>query len=208
MTNPDYTAILFIIDRSGSMFSIKNDMEGAINGILEEQKKLPGEVTVDVAYFDNETTYDDRFLSLESASIEILPRGGTALYDAIVSTVGKFGDALSQLPEADRPGTVLTIIVTDGEENSSKEVKLSDVKDLITQQQDVYNWQFLYLGANQDAVLTGRQFGLREGTSYNYTATRGGTIQASQIMSATITSARLSPEQIKQFDTTNFLQKV
>lgn len=207
MTNPDYTALLFIIDRSGSMWSIFKDMEGGINGILAEQKKLPGEVTVDVAYFDNEITYDDRFLSLDSASIEIHPRGGTALYDAIVSTVGKFGDALSQLPEEDRPGNVLTIIVTDGQENASKEAKLSDVKDLITQQQDVYNWQFMYLGANQDAVLAGRQFGLREGTSYNYAATRGGTIAASNLMAATITSARLNPDQIKQFnDTQNFLK--
>lgn len=77
MTNQDYTAVLFIIDRSGSMTWIKEDMEGGINGVLEEQKKLPGEVTVDVAYFDSELIYEDRFLSLDSASIEIKPRGMT-----------------------------------------------------------------------------------------------------------------------------------
>lgn len=190
MTNPEYTALLFIIDRSGSMWSIRYDMEGGINGVLEEQKKLPGEVTVDVAYFDDEITYDDRFLSLDSASIEIDPRGVTALHDAIVSSTKKFGEALSQLPEEDRPGNVVVVIVTDGHENASREYSISDVKDTITLQQDTYNWDFLFLGANQDAIQTGASFGLRSGSSMTYNATRGGTIDAANIMSATITSAR------------------
>lgn len=190
MTNPDYTALLFLVDRSGSMDLIKTDMEGGINGVLEEQKKLPGEVTVDVAYFDHELIYDDRFLSLGSASIEIKPRGMTALHDAIVSSTKKFGEALSQLPEEDRPGTVLVVIVTDGHENTSKEATISDVKEIITQQQDVYGWEFLFLGANQDALETGETFGLRKGASMTYSATRGGTMDASNFIGATITSAR------------------
>jgi hypothetical protein len=190
MTNPDYTALLFIIDRSGSMWSIKGDMEGGINGVLEEQKKLPGEVTVDVAYFDDEIIYDDRFLSLESASIEIDPRGVTALHDAIVSSTNKFGEALSQLPEEDRPGNVMVIIVTDGHENASREANLSDVKALITQQQDVYNWQFLFLGANQDALETGASFGLRKGAAMTYSASSAGTVDASNFIAATITRTR------------------
>ena len=190
MTNPDYTALLFIIDRSGSMYSIKSDMEGGINGVLEEQKKLPGEVTVDVAYFDYELTYDDRFLSLDSASIEISPRGSTALFDAIVVSTSKFGDALSQLPEEDRPGNVMVIVVTDGEENASKEAKISDVKALITHQQDVYNWEFLFLGANQDAMKTGESFGLRKGSSMTYQATAAGTMDASNFISASVTRSR------------------
>lgn len=190
MTNPDYTALLFIIDRSGSMGSIKEDMEGGINGVLEEQKKLPGEVTVDVAYFDNVVNYDEKFLSLDSASIEIKPRGMTALHDAIVSSTTEFGDALSQLPEEDRPGTVMVVIVTDGHENASKEAKISDVKNIITQQQDVYGWEFLFLGANQDAMETGASFGLAKGSTMTYAATRGGTMDASNFIGATITSAR------------------
>lgn len=190
MTNPDYTALLFIIDRSGSMSMIKEDMEGGINGVLEEQKKLPGEVTVDVAYFDNVVNYDEKFLSLDSASIEIKPRGMTALHDAIVSSTTEFGDALSQLPEEDRPGTVMVVIVTDGHENASKEAKISDVKNIITQQQDVYGWEFLFLGANQDAMETGASFGLAKGSTMTYAATRGGTMDASNFIGATITSAR------------------
>lgn len=190
MTNQDYTALLFIIDRSGSMATIKEDMEGGINGVLEEQKKLPGEVTVDVAYFDSELIYDDRYLSLDSASIEIHPRGMTALHDAIVLSTKKFGDALSQLPEEDRPGTVLTIIVTDGHENSSHFHTISDVKELITQQQDVYGWEFLFLGANQDALETGRSFGLRDGSSMTYAASQAGTMDASNFISASVTRSR------------------
>ncbi|QFG12257.1 Hypothetical Protein OBI_RACECAR_153 [Arthrobacter phage Racecar] len=190
MTNPDYTALLFIIDRSGSMHTIKEDMEGGINGVLEEQKNLPGDVTVDVAYFDDVLTYDDRFLSLESASIKIQPRGMTALHDAIVVSTRKFGDALSQLPEDERPGNVLVVIVTDGLENSSREFNTADVKETLTLQQDTYNWQFVYLGANQDAIQTGENLGLRKGSSYNYVATRGGTVDAANIIGATITSAR------------------
>jgi hypothetical protein len=190
MTNPNYTALLFIIDRSGSMSTIKDDMEGGINGVLEEQKKIPGEVTVDIAYFDDQITYDDRFLSLESASISIKPRGMTALHDAIVSSTRKFGDALSQLPEDERPGNVVVVIVTDGFENVSREFGIHDVKDTITLQQDTYNWKFVFLGANQDALQTGASFGLRKGSSYTYAATRGGTVDASNIIGATITAAR------------------
>lgn len=190
MTNPDYTALLFIIDRSGSMNSIKKDMEGAINGVLEEQKELPGEVTVDVAYFDHEVTYDERFLSLESASIQISPRGSTALFDAIVSSSADFGEALSQLPEDERPGNVIVVIVTDGEENSSKESTIKDVKALITEQQDTYNWNYLFLGANQDAFATGSSFGLRSGSSFNYTADAAGTQDAARISGGYITAIR------------------
>lgn len=190
MTNPEYTALLFIIDRSGSMGMIKEDMEGGINSVLEEQKKLPGEVTVDVAYFDYELNYDERFLSLDSTKIEIKPRGMTALHDAIVDSVKTFGDSLSQLTEEDRPGTVLTIIVTDGHENASQRAKLSDVKELITQQQDVYGWEFVFLGANQDALETGQSFGLRKGASMTYTANAAGTQDASNFINATVTRAR------------------
>lgn len=190
MTNPDYTAIKFIIDRSGSMYSIKDDMEGGINGVIEEQKSLPGKATVDITYFDREVTYEDKFLSLEEASIKISPRGSTALYDAIVQSSTTFGAALAELPEDERPAKVLVIIVTDGHENSSQENTVEDVKKLITTQQDTYNWDFLFLGANQDAIETGASFGLREGSSMTYTADSVGTASATRSMSATILNVR------------------
>jgi hypothetical protein len=114
----------------------------------------------------------------------------TALHDAIVSSTSTFGEALSQIPEEDRPGTVMVIIVTDGQENASKEATIKDVKALITQQQDVYGWDFVFLGANQDALETGDSFGLRKGASMTYAATRGGTMDAASYINATITTAR------------------
>jgi hypothetical protein len=192
MTNPDYTAILFINDESGSMFTIRDDMNGAINQVLEDQKALPGKVTIDVAYFDTKVTYEEKFLSLDEAKIDITPGGGTALFDAIVHSVTEFGKALAELPEEERPGTVLTIIVTDGEENSSKENTLEDVNKIVTQQQDEYNWQFLFLGANQDAFSTGASFGFRQGASYNYTANAAGTVDAATIIARSVSSARLT----------------
>lgn len=190
MTNPDYTALLFIIDASGSMYSIKTDMEGGINAVLEEQKKLPGKVTVDVAYFDNKLTYEETFLSLDDTKIEINPGGMTALHDAIVLSTKKFGEALAALPEDERPGTVVVTVVTDGLENVSREATKEDVKAIISQQQDEYNWEFVFLGANQDAIQTGASFGLRSGASMTYDASAAGVAMASNYIGQTITSAR------------------
>lgn len=190
MTNPDYTAVLFIIDRSGSMYAIRDEMEGGINGVLEEQKKLDGKVTIDVAYFDDEISYEDKFLSLDEADIKIMPRNMTALHDAIVSATTTFGTALAALSEDERPGNVLIIIVTDGHENASKEAKLVDVKSVITEQQDTYGWDFLFLGANQDAIETGDAFGLRAGSSMTYSADSAGVSNVSATIGLQMTRSR------------------
>lgn len=190
MTNPDYTALLFIIDESGSMFGIAKDMEGGIETLLEEQAKLPGKLTVDVAYFDTNYRYDQSLVASADANIKIVPKGGTALHDAIVRASAQFGQTLASLPEEERPGTVLAIIVTDGQENSSRESNSDAVKAVITHQQDTYNWNFVFLGANQDAILTGETLGLRRGASLTYTASAAGTLDAATITCGYITAAR------------------
>lgn len=191
MTNPDYTALLFIIDRSGSMYSIQKDMEGGIEAILKEQAELPGKVTVDVAYFDDQFEYADSLLDINDAAISIVPRGSTALHDAIVRASSQFGTALEALAPEDRPGTVLITIVTDGHENSSTENTVADVKKVITEQQDTYNWNYVFLGANQDAVLTGASFGLRKGASLSYIASAAGTLDAATLTSGYISAVRV-----------------
>ena len=190
MTNPDYTALLFIIDRSGSMMSIQKDMEGGIETLLKEQSELPGKVSVDVAYFDDSFEYSTKFGEATSTKITIVPRGMTALHDAIVRASSEFGSALEALPEDKRPGTVLVAIVTDGFENCSRENTTEDVKKVITEQQDTYNWNYIFLGANQDAVLTGESLGLRKGASLTYDATSVGTQNASRITSGYIATVR------------------
>lgn len=190
MTNPDYTALLFIIDESGSMFSINKDMEGGINTLLEEQSRLPGKLTVDVAYFDDKFRYPHSLTAAADVKIEITPKGTTALHDAVVRASSQFGATLSALPEDERPGTVMVVIVTDGFENSSREFNKADVKDLINQQEGTYSWNFVFLGANQDAVLTGESFGLRRGSSLTYTASPAGVANASSLLSNYVATTR------------------
>lgn len=183
MTNPDYTAMLFIIDESGSMQSIYKDMNGGIATLLKEQTELPGKLTVDVAYFDGEFRYPSKLSSPSEVTINIVPKGVTAMYDAIVQASGIFGASLEAMPEDERPATVLVVIVTDGHENASQESTSEHVKDLITAQQDTYDWNYVFLGANQDAVLSGASLGLRAGSSLTYTANTGGVVAASALLS-------------------------
>lgn len=190
MTNLDYTALLFIIDESGSMWGIAKDMEGGIQTLLEEQEKLPGKLTVDVAYFDGRFRYPVTLAAPSEAGIRILPNGSTSLHDAIVRASSQFGQTLAGLAEDDRPGTVMVVIVTDGQENSSTESTKADVKALITEQQDTYNWNFVFLGANQDAVLAGESFGLRSGASLTYNASAAGVATASALLSNYTTATR------------------
>lgn len=190
MTNPDYTAMLFIIDESGSMWSIAKDMKGGIETMLEEQAKLPGTLTVDVAYFDGGFRYPTSMVAAAEADISIIPKGSTSLHDAIVRASNVFGAKLAELPEDERPGTVLVTVVTDGFENSSTESTKADVKTLITEQQDTYGWNYVFLGANQDAVLAGESFGLRKGASLTYAATTDGIQNASALLSTYVGTTR------------------
>lgn len=190
MTNSNYTALLFVIDESGSMWNIASDMEGGIKTLLDEQDKLDGKLTVDVAYFDDGFRYPVSMAPASEARIEIIPDGMTALHDAIVRASTQFGKTLADLPEEERPGTVMVVVVTDGLENSSKESTKADVKALITKQQDEYNWNFVFLGANQDAVLAGEAFGLRKGASLTYTTSAAGVATASSLLSNYATTTR------------------
>jgi hypothetical protein len=170
MTNPDYTAHLLIVDRSGSMVSIKTDMEGGIKELLKSQDELPGKYTVDIAYFDSEFKYPTKQALAASASVNIEPRGLTALHDAIGLASKEFGASLADMPEDERPGKVLVTVITDGGENASREFTGESVKELIQKQKDEFNWEFTFLGANQDAALVGNSLGINHNVTYQATA--------------------------------------
>jgi hypothetical protein len=170
MTNPDFTGHLLVVDRSGSMATIKKDMEGGIKALLKAQDELPGKYTVDIAYFDNEFVYEEKFALAASASVNIEPRGLTALHDAIGRAVTQYGEALANLPEDERPGKVLVTIVTDGGENASREFNGESVKELIEKQKNEFNWEFTFLGANQDAVTVGSSLGINHNITYQATS--------------------------------------
>jgi uncharacterized protein YegL len=174
----DYCDINLVLDRSGSMKSIRDDTIGGVNVFLDQQKLLPGEATFSLFQFDNiyEVVVDNKLIKdVQPLTREtFVPRGCTALLDAIGKTINNVGNKLSALADDQRPEKVLVAIVTDGEENSSVEFTRSKVFDMINHQKDVYKWEFIYLGANQDAIAAGSSFGINAGSCLNYEATSAG----------------------------------
>ena len=169
MTNSNKTAIAVLMDRSGSMGMIRDDAQGAINAFIEDQRKQPGECTVRLAQFDDR--YEDVYKSTNINDVKdyvLSPRGMTALTDGIGKLVVDFGQELAALPEDERPGTVIVVIVTDGMENASREYTSDAVKALIEEQKSKYNWDFVFLAAGQDAIATGASYGFNAGQSLTF----------------------------------------
>lgn len=175
MTNPDLTLIAVLLDRSGSMQSIKSDTEGGFAAYMEQQREVPKRIEVTLAQFDTdyELVYANRPLA-QVPPLLLEPRGMTALYDAVGRLITDIGAELADRAEQDRPGTVIVVVLTDGHENSSREWSHAAVKSLITQQQDVWKWNFLFLGANMDAVAIGTEMGFSPKQSITYAAAPQG----------------------------------
>jgi uncharacterized protein YegL len=155
-----YTHFCLIVDRSGSMFNIRDDMNGAIVQLMEDQAKEPGTCLVDVITFD--TVVDVVHDSIEPLGVShalIEPRGNTALNDAIGIGVTRLGNKFRLMKEEDRPERVIVVVVTDGMENSSQDWTHAQVKALVEEQTDRWKWTFMYLAANVDAFATGAGYG-------------------------------------------------
>ena len=189
MTNPDLTHLYFLLDRSGSMQSIREDTIGGFDAFIADQRTQPGECRVTLAQFDDryEEVYADRPVA-EVPGLELHPRGTTALLDAIGRLISDAGARLAALDEAERPGTVIVGIMTDGLENASKEWTHAAVKALIRQQTDTYAWEFLYMGADQDAIEVGTSLGVPAARSVRYS--RDSSLAAMASTSAVIGRVR------------------
>ena len=142
-----------------------------------------------LAQFDHEyqVVYEDKPIA-EVPKLVIEPRGSTALLDAIGRTITTLGVRLAQLPEDRRPGTVLVCIVTDGMENASREFDYHVIRTMITHQEQVYSWTFVYLGADQDAIEQGSRMGISPTRSLTYS--RDNTADAYQVMSTAVSRMR------------------
>ena len=171
MTNPTKTLIAALLDRSGSMEDCKRATETGFDELIAKQRSEPGEAIVTLSMFDD--VYENVYANVPIADVSplsLLPRNTTAMLDAIGRFITEIGEHLASFDEADRPGTVICLIMTDGYENASQEWSWEGVKALITQQREQYNWQFIFLGANIDAVHVGSSIGVPMASSLTYNA--------------------------------------
>jgi hypothetical protein len=172
----DYTDITIILDRSGSMETIKKDMVEGVKNFVAEQAKLPGQCLLSLVQFDT-VSYDNVFTAKPIQGVGdicLYPRGGTPLFDAVGRSVVETGKRFEALPEDERPEFVVVMIITDGEENSSQEFTSEMVKKLVQHQVDAYKWNFTYLGANQDALFAAQTMGIPMAAAFNYVANQAG----------------------------------
>lgn len=190
------TEIVFILDRSGSMSGLESDTIGGFNSMIEKQKKEEGEALVSTVLFDNtsEVLYDRVDIrKIEPMTDRDYTVGGcTALIDAIGGAIHHIANVHKYAREEDVPEHTIFIITTDGMENASREYDSKTVKTMIEKQKDKYGWEFLFLGANIDAVETARNFGIGADRAVNYRADKRGTRLNFEVLSDAIGSVRAS----------------
>lgn len=187
--------IICVTDRSGSMNSIKDDVIGGYNAFLADQKTVPGEARMTYTQFDDkyEIVYQARPLDIApplTADV-FVPRGSTALMDAIGRTISEQGARIAAEGWADK---VIVCIITDGGENASREFTREQIKTLIGEKQAA-GWAFVFLAANQDAFAVGAGYGISGATTQNYVASAAGTAQAYASTSEMTRSLRTAPPQ-------------
>lgn len=173
------TELVFILDKSGSMGGLEADTIGGYNSMLAKQQAVAGECRITTVLFDNnyELLHDRIDLKAVSAITdkEYQVGGSTALLDAIGRTIHKIGNAQMHTADDYRAENVMFVIITDGEENSSREYSAEKVKAQIERQKTKYGWEFIFLGANIDAVQTAGRFGIRPDRAVDYLADSKGT---------------------------------
>lgn len=168
----DLTDITVILDRSGSMGACQQEAENGLNHFIESQKKEQGEALFTLVQFDTEYEFVHRGIPIKDVPhCSLVPRGMTALLDAVGRAINETGERLSKMPEDERPGLVVMVILTDGQENSSHEFKKGQIKQMIEHQQSVYSWQFTFLAANQDAFAEAGDLGIAAQATANFRPT-------------------------------------
>lgn len=188
------TELVFILDKSGSMAGLEADTIGGYNSMLEKQKAVEGECHLTTVLFDNNyELLHDRIDVKAVGPIteeEYSVGGSTALLDAIGRSIHKIGNAQKHTADDYRAEKVMFIIITDGEENSSREYSAERIKQMITLQKTRYGWEFIFLGANIDAVTTADRFGIATDRAQNYHADSEGVELNFRVMSEAVASFR------------------
>ena len=190
------TEMVFILDRSGSMSGLESDTIGGYNAMLAKQQKEPGEAVITTVLFDDRyELLHDRTTLRGVAPIterEYYVRGNTALLDAVGKTINKIGNAQKHTAETERAEHVMVVITTDGMENASREFSDEKVRAMIGHQRSKYGWEFIFLGANIDAVAAAERFGINKDRATNYHADSEGTALNYAVISETMSCLRAS----------------
>ena len=188
------TELVFIIDRSGSMSGLETDTIGGFNGLLEKQKREEGEAYVSVVLFDDrmDVLYDrvDIRKVEPMNDTQYYVRGCTALLDAVGGAIHHIGNIYKYAREEDVPEKTLFIITTDGMENASRVYSYDKVRSMIERQKEKYHWEFLFLGANIDAVKVAGRFGIKASRAARYEHDEAGTRLNYDVMSKAVSYAR------------------
>lgn len=192
---PNFSEIVCIVDRSGSMAPIRDDAIGGFNAFIDDQKKLPGEAQLTLVLFDHEYLVVHDGVPLAEVPplnrVTFQPRGMTALLDAVGKAIDDVGQRrLAKMAEAERPSNVIVAILTDGKENASQHYNHDQIADKIKHQEEKYSWEFFFLGANIDVQSVAKTMNIRADNALPFAATKEGIRSANKTMSAMVGRAR------------------
>lgn len=191
MTNPTYAHLELLIDESGSMADLEGTVKASVNGLIAEQATVGGHATLSVSTFNSngiKSRLNFAPLTQDTRFDDFHPSALTPLYDAIGERIVTLGRRFNAMPESERPSVVMFAIMTDGYENASKDYTAAKIKAMIKTQETVYNWQFIFLGANIDTVSVSGDLGIS--ASVSYLATPAGYNLAMRGISQSFTSSR------------------
>jgi uncharacterized protein YegL len=193
--NMNLTEIIFLLDRSGSMAGLESDTIGGFNAFVEKQRELEEETLVTAVLFDDKYEILWNGINANNAKLtsrEYFVRGTTALLDAVGKTILDVGLRLSQTNEEERPGKIIFVITTDGMENASREFTYKKIKELISHQQEKYNWEFIFLGANIDASKEADSIGISKNNAYSFEASKAGVVEMYNVVCEAVSERRES----------------
>lgn len=194
--NENKTHIAVCLDRSGSMASIASDVVGGFNKFVEDQKEQKGEATLTLAQFDDVYEIVHDFIDIQKMEgLKLVPRGSTALLDAMGQTLEDVRTKVLAMDDKEQPAKVIFVFITDGEENASSKYTRKQIFEMIknlknTDREDKINWEFVFIGANQDAISEGSSYGFRSKASITFDASGAGATQAFASLSKGMTSYR------------------
>lgn len=177
--NQDLTDITLLVDRSGSMESIRTDAEGGVNAFIQNQKQQTGQANLTLVQFDTHYEFVVNGVPIDQVGpYTLVPRGSTALLDAMGRAMEETGKRLAAMAEQDRPGLVVFVVMTDGQENSSKFFSKAQIREMIEHQQKVYSWTFTFLGADQDAIHEAQSLGMNARAASTFSKPKVGMAMA------------------------------